>query len=296
MLAALRGRSAKILLTGYFGLFLSFLYGPMVVMAILSLQSERGGVTFPSRGLLSLYWYRYLGSAASTEIRGAALRSLTLAVVTGLLVGALALSLAMAYRRLRRLSGVLLYLVLLSLMTPGLLLGLGITIWWKLLGLQQTLYPTVLGVHVAWGLPFGFLVMLSVFNRYDTAVEEGARDLGASGPRTFFQVTLPIIWAGVFGAALLGFTLSWNEFERSLLVSPVQTLPLQIYANITTSVLDPSLYALGVLTTIGTVALVFAMLVGGAIWARRTTRARELTELAFLEPDAALLAAGAQQA
>ncbi|HLG57856.1 MAG TPA: ABC transporter permease subunit [Vicinamibacterales bacterium] len=278
-------------LAAYFGLFLIFMYGPMLVMAVLSLQSNQGGATFPSRGLLSLYWYRYLGSEESAEVRSAALRSLLLAFTVGLIVGFLALSLAMAYRRLRLLSWPLLYLVLLSLMTPGLLLGLGMTIWWRLLGLDSTLYTTVLGAQVVWALPFGFLVMLSVFNRYDETVEEGARDLGASGIRTFARVTLPIVWPGLFGAALLGMTLSWNEFERTLLASPVQTLPLQIYSEITVSVLEPSLYALGVLTTIGTLLAVLVMLVVGAVWARRTTRAHAAELEAFaapiVEPEAA---------
>ena len=69
------------------------------------------------------------------------------------------------------------------------------------------------------GAPFGFLVMLTVFNRYDARAEEAARDLGASAIRTFREVTLPIVWVGVFGAALFGFTLAWNEFERTYLVT-----------------------------------------------------------------------------
>ena len=99
------------------------------------------------------------------------------------------------------------------------------SLWWKLLGLNVALYPTALGVHVVWAMPFGFLVMLAIFNRYDIAVEEAARDLGASAMQTFTRVTLPIIWGGVFGAALFGFTLSWNEFERTLLISPTPDAP-----------------------------------------------------------------------
>ena len=106
------------------------------------------------------------------------------------------------------------------------------SLWWKLLGLNVALYPTALGVHVVWAMPFGFLVMLAIFNRYDVAVEEAARDLGASAMQTFTRVTLPIIWGGVFGAALFGFTLSWNEFERTLLISPTPTLPLEIYGEL----------------------------------------------------------------
>jgi putative spermidine/putrescine transport system permease protein len=87
-------------------------------------------------------------------------------------------------------------------------------------------------------------------------------------------VTLPIIWGGVFGAALFGFTLSWNEFERTLLVSPTNTLPLEIYGELVSSVLQPNLYALGVITTFGTIVVVFVMLAVVAVIVRRTTRAQ----------------------
>ena len=270
----LRDRLSKIGLGVWFAIFLLFLYGPILVMLVLSLQGQSGGPTFPAKGLVSGYWYSYLGGPNAAAIRSAAVTSLLLAVVVGAIASALSLSLIMAYRRMgRRTGAALLYLVLLSLMTPGILLSLGMTLWWKLLGLNLSLYPAGLGVQVAWALPFGFLVMLAIFNRYDAAVEEAARDLGASTLQTFRRVTLPIIWGGVFGAALFGFTLSWNEFERTLLVSPTNTLPLEIYGELISAVLQPNLYALGVITTFGTIVLVFAMLIVVALIVRRTTRA-----------------------
>jgi putative spermidine/putrescine transport system permease protein len=271
----LRDRLSKIGLGVWFAIFLLFLYGPILVMLVLSLQGSAGGPTFPARGLISGYWYSYLSGPNAAAIRSAAITSLLLATVVGLIGGALSLSLMMAYRRMgRRTGAALLYLVLLSLMTPGILLSLGMTLWWKLLGVNLALYPAVLGVQVVWALPFGFLVMLAIFNRYDIAVEEAARDLGASTLHTFTRVTLPIIWGGVFGAALFGFTLSWNEFERTLLVSPTNTLPLEIYGELVSSVLQPNLYALGVITTFGTIVVVFVMLAVVAVIVRRTTRAQ----------------------
>jgi putative spermidine/putrescine transport system permease protein len=278
----LKDRLSKYALAVWFGIFLLFLYGPILVMLVLSLQGPNGGSTFPARGLVSSYWYSYLGNANSAALRSAAGVSLVLALVVGVIASALSLSLIMAYRRMsRRVGRAFLYLILLSLMTPGILLSLGMSLWWKLLGLNVSLYPAGLGVQVAWALPFGFLVMLAIFNRYDIAVEEAARDLGASAMQTFTRITLPIIWGGVFGAALFGFTLSWNEFERTLLVSPINTLPLEIYGELVSSTLQPNLYALGVITTFGTILLVFLMLVIVALLVRRTAR----TQAAALAED-----------
>jgi putative spermidine/putrescine transport system permease protein len=275
MTQQLKDRLSKIGLGIWFGLFLVFLYGPILVMLVLSLQSSHGGATFPAKGLITGYWYSFLGDSSLATIRHAALVSLILALIVGVISSSLSLSLIMAYRRMsRRLGRALLYLVLLSLMTPGVLLSLGMTLWWKLLGFNVALYPAGLGVQVAWAIPFGFLVMLAIFNRYDIAVEEAARDLGASAVQTFTRVTLPIIWGGVFGAALFGFTLSWNEFERTLLVSPTNTLPLEIYGELISAPLQPYFYALGVITTFATIVLVFAMLICVALIIRRTTRAQ----------------------
>ena len=82
-----------------------------------------------------------------------------------------------------------------------------------------------------WGIPFGFLVMLAVWNRYDEHIEEAARDLGANLATTFREVTLPLVWTGIFGAALFGFTLTWNDFDRTVLLVLDNTLPLQIVGS-----------------------------------------------------------------
>ena len=47
-------------LGAYFVLFLVFLYGPMIVMAILSFQGYYGGVTFPFKGPFSVEWWESL--------------------------------------------------------------------------------------------------------------------------------------------------------------------------------------------------------------------------------------------
>src|SRR5262245_18427407 len=80
----------------YYGLFLVFLYGPMIVMAILSYQGYYGGVTFPLKGPISLLWWKSLvyDTVAVTpthdsEIHTAAINSLKLSVVTGILVAVL---------------------------------------------------------------------------------------------------------------------------------------------------------------------------------------------------------------
>ena len=89
----------------------------------------------------------------------------------------------------------------------------------------------------------------------------GAISSGATLWQTFREVTLPIIWTGIFGAGLFGFTLAWNEFERTFLVAgATQTLPLEIFRITSASVLRPYVYSLGVLTTLFSFLLIIIFL------------------------------------
>src|SRR5438105_4464110 len=236
-------------------------------MGVLSLQGTYGvTVTFPFKGPLSLHWWRSLfdatipGSHAS-DIRSAGENSLWLSLAAGAIVTVLALTLSIAFRRRFRGDGIAFYVIMLALMTPGFLLGLGTQRLWKAMGIQTSLWGSALGANSVWGIPYGFLVMLAVWNRYDEHIEEAARDLGANLAQTFREVTLPLVWTGIFGAALFGFTLTWNDFDRTVLLVLDNTLPLQIVGLIQASAIRPDLYALGTATTLVTLFLIFSVLV-----------------------------------
>jgi putative spermidine/putrescine transport system permease protein len=278
-----RGRVAKWGLASYFVLFTAILYLPMILMAILSFQGERGLPYFPMKGFSGHWWAALFDSSIpgsnAEEIRAATLSSLYLAMLVGALSALLAFTLSMAYRRRFRGDGFLFYLILLGLMTPGFLLSLGTSLFWQTMG-QTPGWPSLLkefgglaaiGTNVVWAIPFGFLVMVAVWNRYDDHVEEAARDLGANTTRTFREVTLPLVWTGIFGAFLFGFVLSWNEYDRTALVisSGTLTLPIQIFALTVGSVIRPDLYALGAATTIFILVVVAVVLVIAAIILRR---------------------------
>jgi len=268
-------KASKWGLATYFLLFLAILYLPALLMGILSFQGERGLPYFPMQGFSGHWWQSLFDDSIPTshasEIQAAARTSLYLALVCGVVTSFFSLGLSMAFRRRFRGDGALFYLIMLGLMTPGFLLSLGTSLFWQLLGEVPGTWETALGANSVWAIPFGFLVMVAVWNRYDVRVEEAARDLGASTMRTFREVTLPLIWTGLFGAFLFGFVLSWNEYDRTALViaSGALTLPIQIFALTTGSVIRPDLYALGTATTVFILLVVAVVLVALAIIVRR---------------------------
>jgi len=119
---------------------------------------------------------------------------------------------------------------------------------------------TGLPVHVMWTLPFSLIIFLMFFNRFDTSLEDAALILGATRWKTFRHVTLPLMQPAILTSLLFAFTLSLDEFQRSLLITGTdQTLPLMVMASVTTRI-TPTLYALGTLTTLLSFAVVGAYL------------------------------------
>jgi len=237
------------LLAAFFVLFVVFLYGPTITIAILSFQGPQGGLTFPMNGT-SLHWFRDLfEQQAVGNIWGAFRRSMSLGLVVMLITVVVSVMGGLAFRRRFRGSDIVFYIVITSLIIPSILISLGVGILFNLLDWDVHWLSSALGSQLTWTLPFGLLIMFAVFNRFDASYEEAAKDLGATNWQTIRHVVLPIIFPSLIGVALFGFTLSYDEFARTLLTAGTyNTLPLEIY-GMTTSVTTPVLYALGTFTT-----------------------------------------------
>jgi putative spermidine/putrescine transport system permease protein len=278
-------------LAAFFALFVLFLYGPMLAIFVLSFQGPEGGLTFPLRGV-SLHWFRQLWEGIGTVDIGAAFRrSLALGAVVMAGTVSLALLAGLAYRK--RLPGgtALFYVVVASLIMPSIIVSLGIGLLFRLIdtGLRDWLeqhapalweqYTTALGLfssglgaQLTWTLPFGLLIMFAVFNRFNPAYEEAARDLGATPWQGFRHVVLPLIGPSLVGVGMFGFTLSWDEIARSSQVmGDLNTLPLELQ-GLTTTVTTPVIYALGTVTTVVSFAVMGLTLAVVWWWQRRRRR------------------------
>lgn len=243
-------------LAAFFGLFVLFLYGPMSAIFILSLQGPEGQLTFPMRGF-SFHWLKavFQEQRVGNFVDGFG-RSLWLGLLVMLITVVFSVMAGLAFRHRFKGSNLIFYLTISSLIVPSILVSLGIGIVFSLVGLDNQWYSSALGGHLTWTLPFAFLIMLGIFGRFNPAYEEAARDLGASEMTTFWQIVFPLIASSVIGVGLLGFTLSYDEFTRTSLISgETNTLPLEIF-GMTTNVTSPALYALGTLTTIFSFALI----------------------------------------
>ncbi len=278
-------------LAAFFGLFVLFLYGPMLAIFVLSFQGPEGGLTFPLRGV-SLHWFGKLWEGIGVvDIGGAFRRSLALGTVVMVLTVGLSLLAGLAYRKKLPGGSALFYVVVASLIMPSIVVSLGIGLLFRLLdsGLKTWLeahapalaeayttslgmYTSGLGAQLTWTLPFGLLIMFAVFNRFNPAYEEAARDLGATPWQTLRHVVLPLIGPSLVGIGMFGFTLSWDEIARSSqAMGDLNTLPLELQ-GLTTTVTTPVIYALGTVTTVVSFAVMGITL--GLVWAFGRRRRR----------------------
>tara|TARA_R110001583_G_scaffold179320_2_gene336036 strand:- start:139358 stop:140182 length:825 start_codon:yes stop_codon:yes gene_type:complete len=242
--------TAFYVLAAFFALFVLFLYGPMLTIFILSFQGENGGLTFPMNGF-SFHWFVNLfQQQAVGDFGGSFMRSLKLGLIVMVVTVVVSFMAGLAFRRRFRGDTFVFYLAIASLIVPSILISLGIGLLFNIFQIQPHWYSSGLGAHLTWTFPFGLLIMFAVFNRFDPSFEEAARDLGASNWQTIRHVVLPMVAPSLIGVAMFSFTLSYDEFARTLMTAgALNTLPLEIY-GMTTNVTTPVLYALGTLTTV----------------------------------------------
>lgn len=96
--------------------------------------------------------------------------------------------------------------------------------------LVGTVFGVVL-VHTMHGLVFSVWIGTAAFASVDRELEEAARNMGASGPRTFFTITLPLAAPGITASAIFVFLESLDEFTGTFFVGvpDITTMPLMLF-------------------------------------------------------------------
>jgi spermidine/putrescine transport system permease protein len=232
----------------------AFLHLPLMVLMVFSFNRSRFSVQWKG---FTLDWFARLAH------RPDVLRAFRLSVLVGLTSTAIAtilgtlLALALAHYTLRgrRLYEGLLYL---PIVTPEIVAGISLLILFSTLGVTLGL-GTIIVAHTAFSLPFVTVVLLARMAGMDRSLEEAAMNLGADELTTFRRVTLPQLLPGIMAAALLAFTLSFDDFVITFFVAGVgsTTLPLVVYSMVRKSV-EPTINAISTLMLVVTTVLVWA--------------------------------------
>jgi spermidine/putrescine transport system permease protein len=213
----------------HLGLVYVFLYAPILVLIVLSFN--RAGLPTAWTGF-STEWYVKL--MENEKIIGSVANSLIVALVSTVLSTIIGTLLAMGLEE-RRPSAATEALVAAPMIIPDIVLAIGLLSFYSLLNVTLGLH-SIIASHAVFNIAFVAALVRTRFKNFDRSIIEASIDLGAGEFTTFRRVTLPVIAPGVIAAALLSFTLSFDEFIIAYFTSGAgtasTTFPMQIYAMI----------------------------------------------------------------
>lgn len=231
----LESRLVDIVLYGSVAAVLIFFYIPIFTLIAFSFQQGRY-LTLPFEGV-SLEWYGALLS--NSNARNALVNSTIIALVAmvaSTILGTMAGIVAVRYRFPGKRG--FLGLAAAPLVFPQLLLGIVLLLWFSVLGrwigFNNGMWTAIIG-HVVYIAPFAMVIVaVQVFN-FDATLEDAARDCGATDYEVYRHVTIPLLWPGIFAAAIFSFLLSWGNFYLTYsLAGSTRTLPTFVFSGIAT--------------------------------------------------------------
>jgi spermidine/putrescine transport system permease protein len=232
-----------------------FLYLPTLAITLASLTDSRYFLfPIPRWGLT--WWQKTFAATETWQILDTSIAIAACVTLVSVVVGFFG---ALAFARYDwRGRSIYQRLVLLPIFFPQSVLGLALLLWFNALGLTLS-WHTAVFAHLVWVVPVVTLVISIQVYSFDPALEEAAFDLGASRWQVLKEITLPVLFPGLFSGCLFAFLLSWGNFPLSLYTTGADTtVPEFLYAKMVAGY-TPGVPVLGTVATIGAIVV----LIGG---------------------------------
>ncbi len=216
-------------------LVLLYLFVPVAYTFVFSFNNYRkSNITWNPEGSPTLkHWENPCGAPG---VCGALVKSLEIGALSTLVATVLGTLLAFAlvrYRFVGRGAGNLLTFV--PMATPEIVLGASLlTIFvqgFSRVGLRLGFWTIVIA-HIMFCISFVVVTVKARLQSLDPRLEEAAQDLYAGPGSTFWKVTFPLVLPGIAGAAMLAFSLSFDDFIITNFVSGSETtFPKFVYVS-----------------------------------------------------------------
>lgn len=228
----------------YTWLIVIWLCSPIAVMILFGFNDKQSKSNTTWQGF-TFRWYRELFDIDG--LTGALFTSLGVALISTVITAVIGTMLGLALGRHRfRGQGVTNFLVFVAISTPELVMGASLLSLFVSANLPRDAVTIVIA-HVLFSLSFVTVTVRARVLTLDPALEEAAKDLGASAWGTFRQVTLPAIMPGVAAGAMLAFALSIDDYVVTSFVSgSTMTFPLWIFGSVKTGI-PPQVNVMGTL-------------------------------------------------
>jgi len=202
------------------------LYAPIITLVIYSFNAGKYIAIWEG---FSLQWY--LAAWNNAAVQDAALRSLVLAAQASVYSTILATMAALGTTRIRPFRGLTAIYAMINqpLMVPEIVTAVALLILFAMIkvltGVQGLVY--LVAAHTAFCIPFAYLPIRARLEGMDLTLETAAADLYATPWKTFWRVTLPLMWPGILAGAMLAFVISLDDVVITEFVKSAgqETLP-----------------------------------------------------------------------
>ncbi len=205
-----------------------YLLIPIAVILLFSFNDPQGRYNYTWVGFTLDHWAHAFSRPELNEALLTSLKLALLATVISTIIGTM-MALALVRHQFfgRRMAN---FLIVIPMATPEVVMGAALLSFFLIIGSPALGFQTLLIAHVMFCISFVVVVVRSRLIGFDRKLEEAAKDLGANAFATFRLVTLPLIVPGIFGAAMLAFALSIDDFVISNFNSGTTvTFPLYIF-------------------------------------------------------------------
>jgi putative spermidine/putrescine transport system permease protein len=235
-------------------LVVGFLLLPVLFIVAYAFNETRF-FALPPKGL-TLHWFANF--FANDRFRAALQSSLSIAALVTPASLAIAMPSAIAIVRGSFRGRELLNAALLSpLVIPGIVTGIAFLSLFSQLDVGSGFWRLSAAL-TCFTLPFAVRALVANLHGLDPALEEAARNLGASRWRCFLHVTLPQLRPGLLAGGIFVFVEAIDNFSIAVFLTDLRTttLPVEAY-NYIRDFDDPTVAAMATLLIGLTVALVF---------------------------------------
>jgi putative spermidine/putrescine transport system permease protein len=223
-------RTTRVILRVATFLILSFLYLPLIILAIYAFNSSRVQV-WPPVGF-TLKWFAE--AAANAAVHAAFVNSLIVGVVATLIALVLGTLAALAVARYGFFGRqTISFLLVLPIALPGVVTGIALRTTFVTFGIDFGLLTIVVG-HATFCVVIAYNNVIARLRRLPRSPEEASADLGSDTFWTFRRITLPGMGTALVSGALLAFALSFDEIIVTNFTAGAgtQTIPMWIYTAI----------------------------------------------------------------
>ncbi|TWD80715.1 spermidine/putrescine transport system permease protein [Kribbella amoyensis] len=248
-------------------LVLLYLFTPIFVVVLMSFNDPKSRLAYQFDGFTLDNWLNPCQPYGLCDAVSTSLRIGFLATVIATALGTL-MAFAMVRHRYRGRQATNLF-IFLPMASPEIVLGSSLLALFVSAGFGGVLgFWTILIAHVMFCLSFVVVTVKARLTGMDTRMEEAAMDLYANEWQTFWRITFPLVFPGILAAALLSFSLSFDDFIiTNLNAGRTVTFPMFVWGSAQRDI-PPQINVVGTAMFLLAVLLVL----GGELARRRRAR------------------------